>query len=103
MNRSEWGAPTFIQPKKNRMVRFFSDFSKLNQIIRRKIFPIRKIQDMLLNLEDFTFASSLDLNLGYYNIELSTGAKQLCTIVLTWGKYDYQKLHMVVCNIPDIF
>ena len=24
-------------------------------------------------------------------------------IVLTWGKYEYQKLHMGVCNIPNIF
>ena len=58
---------------------------------------------MLLNLEGFTHASSLDLNMGYYLIELSPGAKQLYTIVLPWVKYKYQKLHMGVCNSPDIF
>ena len=58
---------------------------------------------MLLNLEGFTYKSSLDLNMGYYHIELSSGAKQLCTIVITWGKYEYQKLSMGVCNSPDIF
>ena len=39
----------------------------------------------------------------YYRIELSPGAKQLCTIVLPWGKYEYQNLPMRVCNSPDIF
>ena len=103
MNRSEWGAPTFIQPKKNGTVQFLSDFRKLNQRIRRKPFPIPKIQDMLLRLEGFTHASSLDLNMGYYHIELSPSAKKLCTIVLPWGKYEYHKLPMGVCNSPDIF
>ena len=69
-NCSYWGAPTFIQPKKNGTVRFLSNFRKLNQRIRRKPLPIPKVQDMLLNLEGFTYALSLDLNMGYYHIEL---------------------------------
>ena len=79
------------------------DLRKLNQRIRRKPFPIPKIQDMLLNLGGFTYASSLDLNMGYYHIELSPGAKHLCTILLPQGKYEYQKLPMGVCNSTNIF
>ena len=58
---------------------------------------------MLLDPEGFTYASSLDLNMGYYHIELSPGSKQLYTIVLPWGKYYYQNLPIGVCNSPDIF
>ena len=32
---------------------------------------------MLLNLEGFQFAMSLDLNMGYYHIELSPKSKEL--------------------------
>ena len=39
----------------------------------------------------------------YYHIELYPGAKKLCTIVLLWVKYYYQKLPMGVRNSPDIF
>ncbi len=46
---------------------------------------------------------SLDLNMGYYHIELSLDFKKLCTIVLPWGKYEYQHLPMGLCNSPDIF
>ena len=101
-NISEWGSPTFIQPKKGTVI-FLSDFRKLSQRIHRKLFLILKIQDMLLNLEDFTHASSLDLNMGYYHIELSPGTKQLCTILLLWGEYEYQKLPIGVCDSPNIF
>ena len=58
---------------------------------------------MLLNLEGYTYPSSLYLNIGYYHIELSLGSKQICAIVLPWGNYYYQKIPMGVCNSPDIF
>jgi Reverse transcriptase (RNA-dependent DNA polymerase) len=57
----------------------------------------------MLKLEGFQFATSLDLNMGYYHIELSPSSKRLCTIVLPWGKYEYQRLPMGLCNSPDIF
>ena len=103
VNHSEWAAPTFIIPKKDGSVQFISDFCKLNKRIKRKPFPIPKIQDMLLKLEGFKYATSLDLNMGYYHIELNPDSRKLCTIVLPWGKYEYLRLPMGLCNSPDIF
>ena len=45
VNRSEWGAPTFVIPKKDRTIRFKSNFRELNKRIKRKPYPIPKIQD----------------------------------------------------------
>ena len=57
----------------------------------------------MLNLEGFTHAPSLDLNMISYHIELFPGEKHLCTIVLPWKKYEYRKLPMGICNRTDIF
>jgi transposase InsO family protein len=103
INRSEWAAGTFIIPKKDMKIRVISDFRELNKRIKRKPYPIPKIQTMLTNLEGFSHASSIDLNMGYYHIELTPASKQLCTIVLPWGKYEYQKLPMGLCNSADVF
>ena len=56
-----------------------------------------------MKLESFQWATSLDLNMGYYHIECSPHSKKLCTIVMPWGKYEYQRLPMGLCNSPDIF
>ena len=88
---SEWAAPTFIIPKKNGSVRFISDFRRLNTMLKRKPYPIPKIQDMLQKLEGFQYATSLDLNMGYYTIRLNPDAQKLCTVVVPWGKYKHQK------------
>ena len=61
------GSPTFVRPKNNKTVRLLSNFRKLNQIIHRKPLPVPKIQDMLLNLNGFTYTYSLDVNTEYYN------------------------------------
>ena len=103
VNHSEWAAPTFIIPKKDATVRFISDFRELNKRIKRKPYPIPNIQDMLMKMEGFQFATSLDLNMGYYHIELTPNSSRLCTIVLPWGKYEYVRLSMGLCNSPDIF
>jgi Reverse transcriptase (RNA-dependent DNA polymerase) len=102
-NDSEWWAPTFIIPKKDGQIHFISNFRKLNQYLKRKPFPIPKIQDMLLKLKGFTYASALDLNMGYYTIRLDPEAQRLCTIVLPWGKYKYKRLPMGLAGSPDIF
>ena len=62
-----------------------------------------KINEMLLKLEGFQYATSLDLNMGYYHILLSENASNLCKIIIPWGKYRYKRLPMRVANSPDIF
>jgi hypothetical protein len=41
--------------------------------------------------------------MGYYHILLSPFSSSLCTVVLPWGKYEYLRLPMGLCNSPDIF
>ena len=68
-----------------------------------KPFIIPRIKHIILKLYSFINASFLDLNMGYYNIELLPVTKNICTVVLPWVKYKYQKLPMGVCNSPGIF
>jgi hypothetical protein len=47
------------------------------------------MQDLLLKLEGFQYAMTLDLNMGYYHIELSPFSKCLCTIVMPFAMSTY--------------
>jgi hypothetical protein len=62
---SKWASPSFIIPKKDHTVRTISDFRELNKCIVRKPYPIPKINTTLQVLEGFTYATTLDLNIGY--------------------------------------
>ena len=65
VNRAEWEEPTFIIPKRDNTIKFILDFRELTQHIQGKPYLIPKIQDLLLKLEGFQYATSLDLNMGY--------------------------------------
>jgi hypothetical protein len=65
---SEWASPSFIIPKKDITVSFLSDFWEVNKRLIRTPFPIPKISTVLQEIEGFTFATALDLNMGYYTI-----------------------------------
>ena len=102
VNHSEWAAPAFIIPKKDGSVRFISDFRELNLRIKRKPYPIPKISDLMLKLEGFQYGTSLDLNMGYYHIELNPASRKLCTIVLPWGSMNIKDFPWA-CVIVQIF
>jgi hypothetical protein len=63
-----------------------ADLREVNKVIKRKPYPLPKIADMLQKLEGFMYATSLDLNMGFYHMLLMPFARRLCTIVLYHGE-----------------
>jgi hypothetical protein len=57
---------------------------------------------MLQELDGFTFATALYLNMGYYTIHLDPDAFKICTIIFPWGKYSYLTLPMGIACSRDI-
>jgi hypothetical protein len=80
-----------------------SNFWGANKRLVRKPFPIPKISTVLQELEGFTFATALDLNMGYYTIRLDPDASKICTVIFPWGKYSYKRLLIGIAGSPDIF
>jgi hypothetical protein len=73
------------------------------RFIKRKIYPLLNISDILQSLQGLKYATTLDLNMGYYTIRLTPGASNLCTIVTEFGTYEYLRLPMGISCAPDIF
>ncbi len=100
---SEWASPSFIVPKKNNTVHFLSNFWEVNKRVNRKPFLIPPKSTVLQELEGFTFATALDLNMGYFTIRLDPDASKICTIIFSWGKFSYKRLPMGIAGSPDFF
>jgi hypothetical protein len=57
----------------------------------------------LQEIEGFSYATALDLFMGYYTIRLDPDASKICTIIFPGGKYSYKRLPMGIAGSPDIF
>jgi hypothetical protein len=72
------------------IVRTISDFRELNKRIVRRSFPIQKISTTLQELKGFTYATALDLNMGYYTNRLDPMAVEMCTIIFPFGNCQWE-------------
>jgi hypothetical protein len=100
---SEWALQSFIIPKKDKTVCFLNDFWEVNKRLVRTPFPIPPKRTLLQEIEGFSFATALDLNICYCTIRLDPDASKICTIIFPWGKYSYKQLPMGIAGSPDIF
>ena len=69
--RSPWNAPVLCVPKKvgpdgKKKYRIVVDFRALNTITKQCVYPIALINEILDNVADLCFFSSLDLKSGFY-------------------------------------
>jgi hypothetical protein len=96
------GITLFWRPKKDGSIRLVMDFRKPNSILKRKEYPLPTIDEMFQNIQGFIFASTIDLNMGYLSIPLTSETKKLLTIITQFGFLECCVLLMGI-DLPQTF
>jgi hypothetical protein len=101
-DKSLWmAAPCFTVMKKDSTLWSIADF-RIKQRINVNLFPFPRSNNVTKPWR-FHVCNIVRLKIWDTIIELTPNASRLCTVVLPWGKYEYLRLPMGLCNSPDIF
>lgn len=104
---SDWSSPILLVPKKGdgktKKWRLVIDFRKLNEKILDDKFPLPNITEILDSLSGAVYFSHLDLNSGYYQLNLKEECRKYTAFTAPSGQYQMTRLPMGLKTAPSSF
>lgn len=100
---SEYASPALLVSKKTGGERLCVDFRRLNRITKREHVPTPVIHELLDELHDNKYFTSLDLASEFYQIPIEEDTKQFTAFVTTDGQYELNKVPFGLTNAPSVF
>jgi transposase InsO family protein len=89
--------------KKTGRVRICIDPSDLNHAVLREHFPMNSLEDIATRLENSKIFSTLDANMGYYQMRLSKESSDLTTFNTPFGRFKYLRMPMGIKCAGEVF
>ena len=100
---SPWASPVVLVLKKDGSLRFCIDYRRLNSVTRKDVYPLPRVDDIMIALGDSKYFSSLDLASGYWQIELEEDARKKSAFTTYNGLFEFIRMPFGLCNAPATF
>ena len=104
-SKSAWSSPVVLVKKPDGTKRFCIDYRKLNSITKSDVYPLPRIADVLdtLGTAKPHFFSTLDLQSGYWQLEMDETSKEYTAFTTHYGLFEYNRLPFGLKNAPGTF
>ena len=101
---TEWVSPGHFVAKPDGRVRLVTDYTALNNHVKRPIHPFPSAKDLMQRIDASSrFFAKIDAIHGYFQIPLDEDSSKLTTFLLPSGRYRYKAAPMGLCASSDEF
>ena len=100
---SAWSSPVVLVRKKDGSVRWCVDYRKLNDVTVKDAYPLPRIDMCLECLGSAKLFSTMDLQSGYWQIEMDAKDQAKTAFITKYGLFEYTKMPFGLCNAPSTF
>lgn len=100
---SNYASPIVLVKKKNGSHRLCIDYRKVNKKIIKERYPLPIIEEVLENLYDANYFTTLTLKNGFFHVDICDPSKKFTAFVTPDGHYEFLKVPFGLCNSPSVF
>lgn len=98
---SAWSSPVLLTPKKNGQLRFCLDSRKLNSVTKKDAYSLPYISEILDNLRDAKYLTSLDLSKSFWQILIKEEDRcKTAFYIPTRGTFQFKSMPFGLTNAP---
>ncbi|GBM21952.1 Retrovirus-related Pol polyprotein from transposon 17.6 [Araneus ventricosus] len=101
--RSPYASPVLLVKKKTGENRMVIDYRRLNSQTIKDTFPLPEIDDLIEQLHDCSFFTTLDLAHGYLQISLTENGKQKTAFITPDETGQFERMIFGLTNAPAEF
>ena len=100
---SPWASGIVMVQKKDGTKRFCVDYRRLNDVTIKDAYPLPRIDDSLAQLSGAEWFSCLDLNSGYWQVEVDASDREKTAFSSKQGLFEFKVMPFGLCNAPATF
>jgi hypothetical protein len=92
-----------LAKKKGADYRFCIDYRRLNNVTKKDSYLLLRIDKLLKKYRAAKWFTSLDLAVGYHQIEIEENDKEKTAFICSQGLYEYNVIPFSLTNAPATF
>jgi hypothetical protein len=100
---SAWASPAVLVPKPDGSIRVCVDYRRLNAVTKPDMYPLPRMDDLLNAIGPIGCISTLDLQAGYWQIQIRPEDRDKTALVCPFGLYRFLRMPFGLRNAPASF
>ena len=100
---NDWVSPLVVVTKKDGGIRLCIDYRRLNQVTKFDAYPTPRVEELLDQIGNAQFISTLDLAKGYWQVPLRVRVKEKTAFISPRGLYQFTTMPFGLSGIPAKF
>ena len=102
-SKSDWASPMVIVKKKDGSLRICVDYRKLNAVTEMDAYPMPRIDDILDQIGQAKYLTTLDLARGYWQVPVAKEDQHITAFTTPFGLYQFKVMPFGLSGAPASF